>query len=231
MFSRSTYWLLLAAARAALGQEGPSKDSSPAEITTWAFDTRILIGLATVVAALATYRAVILSVRYIRTLTCLNNDAQKYFVMPSSVYAVIKQHILYAPMFRKRHNKEFRLSSALHMGMLPTRFQFLFLASVIGMNVAFCVVGIPWDAPSAKKLAIFRNRIGSLAVVNLVPLVLMAARNNPLIGLLNISFDNFNLCHRWFGRIVVVEVVVHMFAWSVPKVQTGKSSVLIDRWD
>ncbi len=53
------------------------------------------------------------------------------------------------------------------------------------------------------------NRAGTLAVVNLIPLVLLAGRNNPLISLLNISYDSFNLMHRWFGHIVVALAITH----------------------
>lgn len=226
MHPQYTPWLLLAVARLALGAELPSKDLSPAEITTWTFDVRILICLAAVVGALAIYRVVMLSIHYVRTLTCLNNPTQKYFMMPTSLYALFKEHILYAPMFRKRHNREFRLSSALHMGMLPTRFQSVFLACVLGMNVAFCLVGIDFHQPYVKTLGVLRNRTGSLAVVNLIPLVVLAARNNPLIALLNISFDNFNLVHRWFGRIVVAEAVVHMFAWGAATVSRSECYAL-----
>ena len=46
-----------------------------------------------------------------------------------------------------------------------------------------------------------------------VPLFLLAGRNNPLIPLLNISFDTYNLIHRWFGRIVILEAVAHTLAY------------------
>jgi hypothetical protein len=42
----------------------------------------------------------------------------------------------------------------------------------------------------------------------------MAARNNPLINWLNLSFDTFNLLHRWTGRIVVLETLAHVFSWA-----------------
>ncbi len=222
MHPQCSPWLLLVAATLASGAEVPSKDSSPAEMTTWTFDMRILICLAAVVGALALYRAIVLSVHYVRTLTCLNNPTQKYFMMPNSLYASFKEHVLYAATFRKRHNQEFRLSSALHMGVLPTRFQSVFLACVLGLNVAFCLVGIDFHQPYVKTLGVLRNRAGSLAVVNLIPLVVLAARNNPLIALLNISFDNFNLVHRWFGRIAVAEAVVHMLALGAAKVHLSK---------
>jgi hypothetical protein len=49
----------------------------------------------------------------------------------------------------------------------------------------------------------------------------MAARNNPLINWLNLSFDTFNLLHRWFGRIVVLEILAHTSAYITSTVSTG----------
>ena len=54
-----------------------------------------------------------------------------------------------------------------------------------------------------------------------VPLFIMAARNNPLIKWLNLSFDTFNLLHRWFGRIVVLEALAHAISWAASTVSTG----------
>jgi hypothetical protein len=54
-----------------------------------------------------------------------------------------------------------------------------------------------------------------------IPLFLMAGRNNPLIGLLGISFDTFNLLHRWFGRIVAAEAVTHVLAFLVANAATA----------
>ena len=54
-----------------------------------------------------------------------------------------------------------------------------------------------------------------------VPLFIMAARNNPLINWLNLSFDTFNLLHRWFGRIVVLEVLSHTIAWGASTVKSA----------
>lgn len=45
-----------------------------------------------------------------------------------------------------------------------------------------------------------------------IPLFLFAGRNNPLIPLLGISFDTYNLLHRWFGRIAILEAIAHTIA-------------------
>jgi len=55
--------------------------------------------------------------------------------------------------------------------------------------------------------------------MNILPLVLLAARNNPLIVWTGISFDTYNLVHRWLGRIVVLEALIHAIAWFIKKVK------------
>jgi hypothetical protein len=42
-----------------------------------------------------------------------------------------------------------------------------------------------------------------------------------LIQLLNLSFDSFNLLHRWFGRIVILESVLHAAIWAASEVYTA----------
>ena len=204
------------------GGGAPSAANAKAiEVDNELFARYILMSLAAVVGAIAIYRTILYAVRYIRTLTCLNNDTQRYFKLPNHTFAGIKEHFLYAPLFRTRHLREIRLSSALSIYTLPTRFQSVFLAGVIGMNVALCCIGIEWHGPQTVLLGHLRNRTGTLAMVNMIPLVVMGGRNNPLISLLNISYDSFNLVHRWFGRMVVFQVLAHTVAWTVTKVHSS----------
>lgn len=51
--------------------------------------------------------------------------------------------------------------------------------------------------------------------MNMASLFVFSARNNPLIPILGIPFDTFNLFHRWVGRIVVVQALAHTFIWGV----------------
>ncbi|RYP79103.1 hypothetical protein DL771_000081 [Monosporascus sp. 5C6A] len=146
-------------------------------------------------------------------------------VQPSPKFSWLKKNLLYAPLFRKRHNREFQLSSAVNVGTLPTRFQFLFLLGYFALNVAFCVINIPFFKSYSDVARQVRNRSGTLATVNMIPLFLLAGRNNPLIGLLGISFDTFNLMHRWFGRIVALESVCHVVAfWCGSASRSGWAS-------
>ncbi|KAI5804478.1 ferric reductase NAD binding domain-containing protein [Geopyxis carbonaria] len=167
------------------------------------------------------YRFISVIYAQIRLLVSLNDDKQRYFATPGSEWVPwLKKHVLYAPLFKVRHNREFQLSSAINVGTLPTRFQTFFLLGYIASNVVFCTYMIDYASGTYNMLAEIRNRTGVLATVNMLPLFLFAWRNNPLIQLLGISFDGFNLIHRWLGRIVVIEALIHTFTWMSGKALT-----------
>lgn len=217
MSTLNARFLVLSSLASMAAAEGHQQ--TPAQLAAAALDNErfahyLLILLASIVVALGIYRVVIYSVQYVRTLTCLNNDTQRYFREPNYAFGNLKEYFIYAPLFRRRHNRDLRISS-ISFGILPTRFQTLFLTAMIAMNVVFCVKNIEWRGDQSALLNHIRNRTGTLSVVNMIPLVIMGGRNNPLISLLNISFDTFNLVHRWFGRIVVVEAVAHTLAFTI----------------
>lgn len=174
--------------------------------------TYLLVTLGAASIAVIVWKVTDIINKYTRTVACLGNDRQRYFARPSPNLALIKRHVLYAPVLSKRHNREIQLSSAVNVGTLPTRFQLLFLSAYLATNVAFCVIDIPWAGDYETVTRGLRNRAGALATVNLIPLFVLAGRNNPLVQLLGISFDTYNLIHRWFGRIVVLEALVHTLA-------------------
>lgn len=157
--------------------------------------------------------------RHLRRLASFSDDRQRYFVSTHDTFAWIKEHIIYAALFRTRHNQELQLSSAINMGTLPSRFHFFLVTGVVAMNVALCCVTTPYGSEEDSLAGIVRNRTGTMATVNLIPLVIMAGRNNPLIAMLHVPFDTWNLLHRWLGRIVVLESLAHVFAWAIPKGQ------------
>jgi predicted ferric reductase len=120
-----------------------------------------------------------------------------------------------APLLKHRHNRPFQLSSAITNGTLPGRFHTLLLVVYVLSNIAYCLV-LPWGRPEeASVIAALRGRSGTLAALNLIPTILFALRNNPLIWILKVSYDDFNLLHRWAARLVVVESVVHTLAWLI----------------
>ncbi|KAF7719811.1 Uncharacterized protein PECH_006917 [Penicillium ucsense] len=154
---------------------------------------------------------------HLRRLSAFTDDKQKYFVPAHDKFCWLKEHLIYAPLFGVRHNREFQLSSAINMGTLPSRFHGFLVVSVVVMNVVLCTVTTPYNSTEDTLAGIVRNRTGTMATINLIPLIIMAGRNNPLIAMLHVPYDTWNLLHRWLGRIVVCEALAHTFAWMIPK--------------
>ncbi len=172
-----------------------------------------------IVVVFMLYQFVLFVSRYIRMAACLNNDTQRFFAIPNDVYAKFKKHWLDAPLFRTRHHREFKLSSAISVGTLPSRFQSFFLVGYFAVNIGFCIWRIDYHSFSVGASQLV-SRSGIMAVINMIPLFLLAGRNNPIIKLTGIPFDTMNLLHRWFGRIVVLEAIAHTVAWMSSKVHT-----------
>ena len=133
----------------------------------------IFIVLLSVVGAMLVWRMSNAVTKYLRTMVSMNNETQNFFTMPNSRFATVKKHLLYAPIFKKRHNRELALTPAITTGGVPSRLQLLFIAAIFGVNITFSVVGIDFSQPISQAGDEFRNRAGVLAVTNMVPLFFM----------------------------------------------------------
>src|SRR5436305_8258341 len=71
--------------------------SADAVNATHAFYVYLFTICTSLVVLLVIWRVVLESIRYVRTLTCLNNPTQRYFSKPSPWFATFKDIILYAP--------------------------------------------------------------------------------------------------------------------------------------
>lgn len=148
-------------------------------------------------------------------------EDQTYWKIPQTSWtSKVKKHFIYASLWSKRHHREYRLSS-INFGSLPSRLHIVFISFYLACNIAFLLI-LTWDNPNRYSVvADLRGRSGTLCVANMVPLVILAGRNNPLIPLLKISFDTYNLFHRWIGRIAVAEIVIHFICWAIAVVADG----------
>lgn len=151
---------------------------------------------------------------------------QRYWMYDRSEYwPWIKKHILIAPLFGVRHNREIQLSQAVSIGTLPSRLHTAILFFWILSNIAYCLA-LDWTKIDFSVIAEMRGRTGVLAALNLIPTILFALRNNPLIPLLGVSYDTFNLLHRWTARIMVFEAIIHTIMWATNNISEGGADQL-----
>ena len=159
--------------------------------------------------------------RLILTMGSRGNEQRYWMWNHTHFWPKVKRELLYAPLGKVRHNRELRLSSAVGMGTIPSRFHALLLTSYLLLNLAWCLA-MSWHTENENSvIAELRGRSGTLAVFNLIPTVLFALRNNPLIHITGVSYDTFNLLHRWCARVVIVEATLHTICWGVNSLMAG----------
>lgn len=156
----------------------------------------------------------------------LQKNDQDRFIRPNPLAASLKKHVFYAPLLSTRHSREFRLLGRFHMGVLPLRLETGLLVGYIALNLIFFVALIDWWQVYKEKMFQLKYAAGHLAVMNSPALVLTAGRNNPLIWLLGLPFDTFNLLHRWVGRIMIVGAIVHMGCVVAGEAKESESPIL-----
>lgn len=178
----------------------------------------IWIGL---IVLLISYHSIMVLIKYLRKISCLNNENQRYFNDPPVIFGLTKRYLLDAPLFRKRHHRELMLGSKIHLGSIPNRMQAIFVVCYVAALVVLTFIRIDYSAPERMWQTWLMRRSGTLAIMNLLPLFLLSGRNNPLIKLCGISFDTYNLLHRWVGRAVVFEALVHGITYFTKKVHHG----------
>ena len=80
-----------------MGAQDAAAVSAAAQVNKMLFSYYFLIMLGAITASFFVYRVAIDSARYVRHLTCLNDESQRYFRSPHQIFGFIKQHLLYAP--------------------------------------------------------------------------------------------------------------------------------------
>ncbi|KAE8353220.1 ferric reductase NAD binding domain-containing protein [Aspergillus coremiiformis] len=140
----------------------------------------------------------------------LQTDDQERFAQSNVISATLKKHVFYAPLLSVRHSREFRFLGRIHMGIIPLRLEAALLLGYFVLNVIFFFALTNWWLGYEETMYQIKYAAGHLCVMNLPVLVLTAGRNNPLIPLLGLQFDMFNVLHRWIGRLIIGEAIVHM---------------------
>ena len=148
-------------------------------------------------------------------------EDQRYWMMNHTTWwPWIKKNIVYAPLGRQRVNRDYSLFNRISLGTLPTRYHTILLVLYVASNIAYCLV-LDYSHDKYKILAELRGRSGIISCFNMIPTVMFALRNNPLIPILGVSYDTFNLLHRWIARICIIQALLHTLCWAINTMAAG----------
>ncbi|KAK3078010.1 hypothetical protein LTS18_008663, partial [Coniosporium uncinatum] len=116
VFFQVARWAAVAATIKAAAAAGPppTDQKLPSEYLNRDISSWFVYAWVGIAASFIIYQVAIHTNRYVRTIACLNNDTQRYFTETSFVFGNLKRHLVDAPLFRLRHHREFKLSSAIN---------------------------------------------------------------------------------------------------------------------
>jgi len=187
----------------------------------WLLSNALVVSFFGMLAIVLAYRWLHMANAHLRHIGAMGplEDQRYWMYNHSRLWPNVKKHLIYAPLRKVRHNRElgipFTKNASVGMCTLPSRFHMIVLLLYCFSNMAYCLA-LDWDHPeSSSVIAELRGRTGQLAALNIIPTVLFALRNNPLIHITRVSYDAYNLMHRWCARIMVIEAVLHTIAWAV----------------
>ena len=153
-------------------------------------------------------------VRHLLTMGSKEVDQRYWMYNHGTWWPRLRKHLIYAPLYGVKHNQA-RSIRKVDIGTVPGRYHTLLLVLYLLSNTAY-TLAIDWRKDNRHSaVAELRGRTGILATLNMIPTFLFAMRNNPLIHIMGVSYDTFNLLHRWCARVVVVESVIHTICWAI----------------
>jgi hypothetical protein len=171
-------------------------------------------------AVLTAWRVAAAAHQRARTLSALAaGNTQAYFAPVGRWWGLLRKHFVYAPLGHKRHHKAFMITRTVDNGCLPSRPQTVLLAAYFIFLQTATFYGIDYGMKRTLVAAAIQRRSGLFALSHLVPMFVLAARNNPLIWMTGVSFDTFNLFHRWTGRFIGWEILIHATTYFIKKIE------------
>lgn len=223
-----TVWLFITSTPLVSALE--ARSSSSAEDKFWA-STPLVLGILIVLAI--AYHFISRYERRVRLHAILEGQEenvrdQSLFLHQRGVSAWLKNHIFYAPLVGKRHARELRIFN-IASGIFPMRLEVFCVVLIYVVNLIYFLVGPPGRTFEKLTPSILSVRAGGLATANLLPLLLMSARCNPLTPLTGITFDKWNIGHRWVGRLIAIESILHVVYFAKKLIVKCKLSLTPQR--
>lgn len=122
-------------------------------------------------------------------------------------------------------------------GLLPTRLETCILGCFFLLNVILLLINYEFDPYNVlferKSQQLSRyvgDRSGILAMAHVPLIILFSTRNNLVESLTGFKFSTFISLHKWIGRSMVFDVLVHSVAYTIYALQTHSFIMSWNEW-
>lgn len=139
----------------------------------------------------------------------------------NKTFTSVRKHLTLPAMFKGSHSRPLQLLPNLIL-TAPTRGQSIILLGYFALNIVFLSINYEiftpnplLDDPTHQRLKYLGHRTGILAFTQIPLVILFAGRNNILIQITGISYNTFQVYHRWVARTMMIHAFIHSvcFTW------------------
>jgi hypothetical protein len=138
------------------------------------------------------------------------------FLTKSLGWSYLKSIMVYPTAFGSRHREP------VLGAIIPTRGQSLYIFLISFLNIILLLAPYTITQPQAsfttlrkQTVSLVGNRAGTMAMGNVVALVLFSSRNSFLLYITDWSYSTYLLLHRWLGYWAVAHTIIHScMLWS-----------------
>ncbi|KAK9374021.1 ferric reductase like transmembrane component-domain-containing protein [Lipomyces chichibuensis] len=132
---------------------------------------------------------------------------------PGRLVTFFRKRIMLPATFSRKHVSPIRFFGVSWM-IMPLRWQTLLIVGFVLLNFVLIFVHrniIPesHEAWTIQVVRFYANRSGIMATTMIPLLFLFGGRNNIMIAVTGWSHETFNMFHRWIGRMMFFQSLVH----------------------
>ncbi|CCD24813.1 putative ferric-chelate reductase NDAI_0D05000 [Naumovozyma dairenensis CBS 421] len=132
----------------------------------------------------------------------------------------IRGHFL-LPTLLKNHANYTNFKS-ITLGLFPTRLETAYLFGYQLTHLIFICIDYNYDpynllfkSKSLQRIRFFADRTGIMAFAQLPLIILFSTRNNIFEYFTGFKYSTFIMFHKWIGRTMVLDLILHAFAYTI----------------
>lgn len=122
-------------------------------------------------------------------------------------------------------------------GLLPTRLETFHIGCFFLLNIVLLSIGYQIDPYNVlfegKWVQLSRyigDRSGILAIAHFPLIILFSTRNNLVESLTGFKYSTFITLHKWIGRSMVFDALIHSIAYTAYALQTSSFLLSLGEW-
>lgn len=135
-------------------------------------------------------------------------------------------------LWKGHHSSYYKFMGNVFIGLMPTTLETSIVTNYAVLNGIMLAISYQYDSTNSlfatktqQILRLLADRSGILAFGNLPIIFLFGTRNNILMWLTGFNLATFIALHKWIGRIMIINSLIHSLCYLAYSILTGSFDI------